>query len=127
MSFKDKLRQQTEQAGAAAREVAGQAREVAGQAKSKLDESGVVDKVKDQAATASAATKERLGDFQVRHNSDPLLRDLGVAVYVQTNGLATDDTAGCIDRLLAALRRIEAEQGPIELEYRTNPGRGLGD
>lgn len=127
MSLRDKLRQQTEQAGAAAKEVAGQAKEVAGQAKTKLDESGVVDKVKAQAGTAQAATKERLGEFQVRHNSDPLLRDLGVAVYTQMCGLASDDTANCIDRLTAALQRIETEQGPIDLDYRTNPGRGLVD
>src|ERR1700761_4031216 len=116
MSLRDKLRQQTEEAGA-------KARGAAGQAKAKLDDSGVVDKVKDQAGSAGAATKERLGELQVRHLSDPLLRDLGVAFYARMSGRATEDTPAGIDRLLAALQQIEAENGPIELEYRTNPGR----
>jgi hypothetical protein len=118
MSLRDKLRQQTGEASA-------KARDVAGQAKAKLDESGVVDKVKAQANTAGTAAKERLGEFQVRHLSDPLLRDLGVATYAQRTGRATDSTPADVDRLVAALQKVEADQGPIELEYRTNPGRGL--
>lgn len=117
MGLVDKIKQQTELA-------AERAKDAAEQAKAKLDESGVVDKVKDQASSAQAAAKERLGDFQVKHLSDPLLRDLGVALYAQRTSRGSVSSAD-IDRLVGALQRIEDENGPIELEFRTNPGRGI--
>ena len=118
MGLVDRIKQQTET-------TAGKAKTAAQQAKTKIDESGVVDKAKDQASSAGAAAKERLGEFQVKHLSDPLFRDLGMAVYAQRSGRGTPEVSAAGDRLVAELARIDAEEGSIELEFRTNPGRGV--
>ena len=83
---------------------------------------GILDKVKEQAATASAVAKDaaqkgqaKLDDIQAKKAADGMLRDLGAAVYAQQTGRGTDRSAAEVDRLVAALRAHEDAHGPIDL------------
>jgi len=83
---------------------------------------GLMDKVREQAAVASAVAKDaaqkgqaKVGDIQAKRVADSLLRDLGAATYAQASGRATEQTPGDIARVTAALRAHEVEHGPIPL------------
>ena len=84
---------------------------------------GFLDKVKEQAATATAAAKDaaqkgqaKLDNMQANKAADGLLRDLGAAVYAQQTGRATDQTAADIERLMGQLRDHEQAYGPLQLQ-----------
>src|SRR5581483_1062269 len=84
---------------------------------------GFLDRVKEQAAVATAAAKDaaqkgqaKLDDLQAKRAADGILRDLGAACYAERTGQATPGTAAEIDRLVAALRDHEAAHGPIGQE-----------
>ena len=81
---------------------------------------GLMDKVKEQAATAGAAAKDaaqkgqaKLDEMQAKRAADALLRDLGAAFYAEESGRGTDQTKAEIERLTGALRDHEAANGPI--------------
>lgn len=81
---------------------------------------GFLDKVKEQAAVATAAAKDaaqkgqaKFDDLQAKRAADGLLRELGAAYYAERTGRATAATAGDLDRLVGALRAHEAEHGSI--------------
>jgi hypothetical protein len=83
---------------------------------------GLMDKVKEQAATATAAAKDaaqkghaKLDELQAKRVADALLRDLGAAVYSQQPGHGTPSSQDEIDRRIAALKEHEAANGPIDL------------
>lgn len=83
---------------------------------------GLLDKVKESAAQASAVAKDaaqkgqaRLDAIQAKRAADGLLRDLGAAAYAEKAGRAGPDNAASIDRLLAALEQHERENGQIDL------------
>lgn len=83
---------------------------------------GLLDKVKEQAATATAAAKDaaqkgqaKVEELQAKRASDSLLRDLGAAVYSQHAGHGTPQSQEEVDRLITALREHEAANGPIDL------------
>jgi hypothetical protein len=83
---------------------------------------GLLDRVKEQAATATAAAKDaaqkgqaKLDTLQAKRAADAILRDLGAAVYAQQSGRATASTPADIDRLTAALREHETTHGPLDL------------
>jgi len=76
---------------------------------------GLLDRVKEQAATATAAAKDAAQQGQAKRAADAILRDLGAAVYAQQSGRATASTPADIDRLTAALREHETTHGPLDL------------
>ncbi|MHB1777565.1 MAG: hypothetical protein ACYCU7_16485 [Acidimicrobiales bacterium] len=84
---------------------------------------GFLDRMKEQAATATAAARDaaqkgqaKLDTLQAKRAADALLRDLGAAHYAQHTGRATAETATEVTRLVDALGRHEAEHGPIDLK-----------
>jgi hypothetical protein len=83
---------------------------------------GFLDKMKEQAAVATAAAKDaaqkgqaKLDDLQAKRGSDALLRDLGAAVYAQKTDRATPATDSEIERLVGALQEHEASHGALSL------------
>jgi hypothetical protein len=84
---------------------------------------GLLDRVKEQAATATAAAKDaaqkgqaKLDVIQAKRAADALLRDLGAAIYAQQTGRGTAGTQADIDRLTGALRQHEEAHGPLDLQ-----------
>lgn len=95
---------------------------------------GFLDKVKEQAATATAVAKDaaqkgqaKLDTIQAKRAADALLRDLGAAHYAQHTGRATAETAGEVSRLVEALGRHEQEHGPIDLKLESVAGAAAGE
>jgi hypothetical protein len=83
---------------------------------------GLLDKVKEQAATATAAAKDaahkgqsKLEDIQANRSADGIFRDLGVTAYAVQTSRGTDRSAADIDRLCEALQAHEAAHGPLNL------------
>jgi hypothetical protein len=83
---------------------------------------GLLDKVKVQAAQATAVAKDaaqkgqaKLDQVQAKRAADGMLRDLGVAFYAEHTDRATTSTQSDIDRLVAALQAHEETNGPIDL------------
>jgi len=87
---------------------------------------GLLDKVKNQAATATAAAsaaakdaaqrgQARLDGIQAKRAADERLRDLGAAVYAERTGRGAERSEGEVDELVAKLREYEAEHGSIDL------------
>ncbi len=81
---------------------------------------GFLDKVKEQAAAATAVAKDaaqkgqaKLDEVQAKRAADAMLRDLGLACYAERTGRGTPATTADIDRLVAAVREHEAAHGPI--------------
>jgi hypothetical protein len=86
---------------------------------------GLMDKMKEQAATASAVAKDaaqkgqaKLDGIQAKRVADGLLHDLGAAVYSQQPGHGTPSSQEDIDRLIAALKDHEEANGPIDLSQK---------
>lgn len=89
---------------------------------------GLMDKVKEQAATASALAKDaaqkgqaKIDALQTKRAGDALLRDLGASVYAQRTGRKT--AKGDVERLVAAIEEHEKEHGPIDLGLESEAGR----
>lgn len=83
---------------------------------------GLMDRVKEQAATATAAAKDaaqkgqaKLDEMQAKRVADGLLHDLGAAVYSQQSGHGTPSSQDDVDRLITALKDHEEANGPIDL------------
>jgi hypothetical protein len=83
---------------------------------------GFLDKVKEQAAVATAAAKDaaqkgqaKIDDLQAKRAADALLRDLGAAVYAQRTGRAGAGADGEVTRLVGELEQHEAAHGPLIL------------
>jgi hypothetical protein len=81
---------------------------------------GLMDKVKEQASAAAAAAKEaaakgqaKVDELQAKRAADGVLRQLGLATYLQKVGRPTasadSDIAGYVDTLKA----YEAEHGEL--------------
>jgi hypothetical protein len=90
---------------------------------------GFLDKVKEQAATATAAAKEaaqkgqaKLDDLQSKRAADALLRDLGAATYSKRMGRADDSVDAEIERLVTALNDHEAAHGLISTDGTSSAG-----
>ncbi|HUZ10687.1 MAG TPA: hypothetical protein VMU76_11040 [Acidimicrobiales bacterium] len=93
---------------------------------------GFLDKVKEQAAVASAAAKDaaqkgqaKLDDLQAKRAADGLLKDLGTVVYAQHSGRGTDTSDGDKAWLIAALESHEAAHGSLALNLES-PATGDG-
>ena len=83
---------------------------------------GLLDRVKEGAAQATAVAKDaakqgqaKLDAMQAKRAADGLLRDLGAAAYAEKVGRAGASTSADIDRILAALESHEQANGPIDL------------
>jgi hypothetical protein len=90
---------------------------------------GFLDKVKEQAAVATAVAKDaaqkgqaKLDTIQAKRAADAILRDLGVAVYAQQTGRGTAETQADIERLTGALHAHEEANGPIALQFESPAG-----
>jgi hypothetical protein len=83
---------------------------------------GFLDKVKSQAATATAIAKDaaqkgqaKIDSVQAKRAADALLRDLGAIAYAEKTGRATPGADADTQRIITALQAHEAEHGPIDL------------
>jgi hypothetical protein len=83
---------------------------------------GLLDKVKTQAASATALAKDaaqkgqaKLDEMQAKRAADVLLRDLGAIVYAQRTDRSWAGTDSDVDRIVTSLKAHEAEHGPIDL------------
>jgi hypothetical protein len=81
---------------------------------------GLLDKVKEQAAVASAAAKDaaakgqaKMEEAQAKRAADGQLRELGLAAYAERTDRASATTTADIDRLIESLRQYEAEHGSL--------------
>jgi hypothetical protein len=87
---------------------------------------GLLDKVKTQAASATAAAKDvaqkgqaKLDAIQAKRTADLMLRNLGAIVYAQHTGRATPTAADDAARLIESLQEHEQENGPLDLGAET--------
>jgi hypothetical protein len=94
---------------------------------------GFLDKVKEQAATATAAAKDaaqkgqaKLDTIQAKRAADAILRDLGAVVYGQRSGRGTAQSDADIERLTGALAAHEQAHGPIDLGLESDAASGAG-
>jgi hypothetical protein len=92
---------------------------------------GLLDKVKNQAATATAMAKDaaqkgqaKIDSLQANRAADALLRDLGAIVYAERTGRASAGSDADAERLVASLTAHEREHGPIDLGPESNAGGG---
>lgn len=87
---------------------------------------GLLDKVKTQAASATASAtamakdaahkgQAKLDALQAKRAADALLRDLGALVYGERSGRPAPTADADKERLIESLRAHEAEHGPIDL------------
>jgi microcystin degradation protein MlrC len=81
---------------------------------------GLMDKVKEQAAAAAQAAKEaaakgqaKVDEMQAKRAADGVLRQLGLAVYLQKTDRATAGAEGDIAGYLETLKAYEAEHGSL--------------
>ena len=83
---------------------------------------GFLDKVKEQAAVATAVAKDaaqkgqtKLDDIQAKRAADVIFRELGMAVYAQRTGRGTSTVDDEINHLVDQLGEHEAANGQIPL------------
>ena len=83
---------------------------------------GLMDKVKSQAASATAMAKDaaqkgqaKIDALQAKRTADAMLRDLGAIAYAERRGRAGPNATADADRLVASLQAHEQEHGPIDL------------
>jgi hypothetical protein len=81
---------------------------------------GLMDKVKEQASAAAAAAKEaaqkgqaKVDEIQAKRAADGVLRQLGLAVYLQKTERATPTADGDVAGYIDTLKAYEADHGPL--------------
>lgn len=81
---------------------------------------GFMDKVKEQASVAAAAAKDaaqkgqaKVEEVQAKRAADGVLRDLGLAVYLQSTDRATPSIESNVAGYVETLRAYEAEHGAL--------------
>jgi hypothetical protein len=82
---------------------------------------GFMDKVKEQAAAATAVAKDtaqkgqaKVDEVQAKRNADEVLRQLGLAVYLERTGRGTDSSESAIGQRIEALKAYEEEHGELQ-------------
>ncbi len=87
---------------------------------------GLMDKVKTQAASATAMAKDaaqkgqaKLDAIQAKRAADMMLRNLGAVVYGQRTGRALASAEADAERIVDSLKAHEAEHGRIDLGAET--------
>ena len=88
---------------------------------------GFLDKVKEQASVAASAAKEaaqkgqaKVGEVQAKRAADGVLRQLGLAAYLQQAGRAPASVDDDIAKYLQSLKDYEAEFGELSPEAADN-------
>lgn len=81
---------------------------------------GLMDKVKEQASAAAAAAKEagkkgqaKVDEMQAKKAADGVLRQLGLAFYLQKTDRATDSSTSEIEGYIETLKTYEGEHGTL--------------
>ena len=81
---------------------------------------GFMDKMKEQAAVVTAVAKDtaqkgqaKVEEVQAQRTADEVLRQIGLAVFLEKTGRGSDDAASVIDDHVATLRDYEKEHGPL--------------
>ncbi len=81
---------------------------------------GLMDKVKEQAAAAAQAAKEaaakgqaKVDEIQAKRAADGVLRQLGLAVYLQRTGRGSEGTDSDVSGYVETLKAHEAEHGSL--------------
>jgi len=94
---------------------------------------GILDKMKEQAAAATAAAKDaaakgqgKLDDMQAQKSAEAMLRDLGALSYASVVGREGVTAEADAQRLVAALQAYEAERGELSLTLESPVGKGDG-
>jgi hypothetical protein len=84
---------------------------------------GFMDKVKEQAASAASAAKDaaakgqaKVGEVQAKRGADGVLRQLGLAAYLQTQNRAPASTDSDIEKYIETLKTYESEHGELSAE-----------
>jgi hypothetical protein len=88
---------------------------------------GFMDKVKEQAASAASAAKDaaakgqaKVGEIQAKRGADGVLRQLGLAAYLQTQNRAPASTEADIEKYIETLKAYEAENGELSASEDTS-------
>ena len=83
---------------------------------------GLLDKVKTQAASATAVAKDaaqrgqaKLDSMGAKRAADILLRNLGAVVYAQRTGRGAESADSDAERIVAMLKAHEEEHGTLDL------------
>jgi len=94
---------------------------------------GLMDKVKEQAAAATAAAKDaaakgqsKLDEMQAKKAADAMLRDLGALSYGSVSNRESASAEDDAARIVAALQAHEAQNGPISLDLESPAGKQAG-
>lgn len=84
---------------------------------------GFMDKVKEQAAVAASVAKEaaqkgqtKVEEIQAKRSADGVLRQLGLATYLEQSGRAASSVQADVARYIATLKTYEAEYGDLTLD-----------
>ena len=84
---------------------------------------GFMDKVKEQASVAASVAKEaaqkgqtKVEEMQAKRSADGVLRQLGLATYLQQAGRASSTVDGDVAKYVATLKTYEAEHGELTLD-----------
>ena len=90
---------------------------------------GFLDKAKGQAQVLAAKAQEgvktgqeKLEQVQAARRADAMMRDLGVAVFLERTGRGSAQTTADAERLVAELSAHEAEHG-IDASPKTQPAQ----
>lgn len=88
---------------------------------------GFMDKVKESAATAASAAKDaaakgqaKVGEVQAKRGADGVLRQLGLAAYLQTQNRAPSTIEGDIEKYIETIKAYEAEHGELSADESPN-------
>ena len=81
---------------------------------------GFMDKVKEGASQAAAVAKDaaqkgqaKVGEVQAKRSADGVLRQLGLAAYLQTEGRAPASVEADINEYIDTLKKYEVEFGEL--------------
>ena len=81
---------------------------------------GFLDKVKESASTAAAAAKDaaqkgqaKVDEVQAKRSADGVLRQLGLAVYLEQAGRSSSTSEADVARYVDTLKSYETEYGEL--------------
>jgi hypothetical protein len=84
---------------------------------------GFMDKVKEQASVAASVAKEaaqkgqtKVEEMQAKRSADGVLRQLGLATYLQQAGRASSMVDADVAKYVATLKAYEDEHGELTLD-----------
>src|ERR1700691_2548998 len=69
-----------------------------------------------KSTTAAAKGQAKVGEVQAKRGADGVLRQLGLAAYLQTQNRAPASTESDIEKYIETLKAFEAEHGELSAE-----------